>query len=144
MKALRTKHEGETTALKVENAKLVHAGKRTKVERQLDDLIAASGVNEPAYIRAVRSEILDRTKIDDDGRATVDTDDLGEMPVGDYLKRFLASDGKAFVSPPKGGGAAGNDRGGTGNGRTITRADFSAMRPQEQAKAMKDGATVIP
>ena len=142
MKALSIKYEGEKDSLKAENTKLVDAGKRSKIERQLDDLIEASGVNVPSFKRAVRAEVLGKIAIDDAGKATVDTDDLGEMSLGDYLKRFLATDGKDFVSPPKGGGASGNDRGTGGTGKTLTRTEFEALNTVQRAKAMKEGVTL--
>lgn len=139
MADLRKKFEADILTLKGENDSLKEAGKRMVIERGLDDLIVQSGVTIPAFQRAVRREMLGRISVDDAGKSFVDSDELGPMPVPDYLKRFLANEGKDFVSPPKGGGAQGNDRGAGGAGKTLTRAEFEALNTVQRAKAMKEG-----
>lgn len=142
MAALREKFDGDIKTLKDENDSLKETGKRMVIERGLDDLIATSGVTVPAFQRAVRKEMLGRISVDDAGKSFVDSDELGPMPVPDFLKKYLSGEGKDFVAPAKGGGAAGNDRGAGGTGKTITRADFDALPAQKQAATVKDGITV--
>ncbi len=140
MVELRTKLEGDINVLKEENTGLKKSGERAVVERRLDDLIAESGVTVPAYKRAVRAELLGKITIDDGGKPVIESDELGPLPVADYLKRYLAADGKDFVKAPSGGGGPGNESG--GGGKTISRADFEALNAIKRMKAIKDGVTV--
>ncbi len=140
MGELRTKLEGDIKELKDENSGLKQSGERAVVERRLDDLISASGVTVPAYKRAVRAELLDRITIDEGGKPIVESDELGPMPIADYLKRYLAADGKDFVKPASGGGGPGNEGG--GSGKTISRADFESLPAIKQLKSVKEGVTV--
>ncbi len=140
MVELRTKLEGDINVLKEENTGLKKSGERAIIERRLDDLIAESGVTVPAYKRAVRAELLGKITIDDGGKPVIESDELGPLPVADYLKRYLTADGKDFVKPPSGGGGPGNEGG--GSGKTISRADFESLNAVKRMKAVKDGVTV--
>jgi hypothetical protein len=62
--------------------------------------------------------------------------DMGPTPVGDYIKRWAAGEGAAFVAAPQGGGAKGGD-GGQGGGKTIAAADLDKMTPQAKAAYFK-------
>ncbi len=142
MAALREKFDGDLKTLQTENDGLKEAGKRMVIERGLDDLIATSGVTVPAFQRAVRKEMLGRISVDDAGKSFVDSDELGPMPVPDFLKKYLSGEGKDFVAPAKGGGASGNDRGAGGTGKTLTRTEFEGLNAVLRSKAIKEGVTL--
>jgi len=91
-------------------------------------------------------------------RALVDLDDEGVYVKGEAGSPLVA-DGKrldleAFASQwleqrphhrkagPQGSGSPGGSRGGVGE-RTITRAEFEAMAPDQKAEAIKSGAKVV-
>ena len=59
---------------------------------------------------------------------------MGPKVLADYVKGWVASEGKDFVTPPQGGGAKGNDR--PISGASLKRADFDKMDPAAQAKAV--------
>lgn len=114
---------------------------RVIVERSLDDAITSAGITTPTFVKAARALLVGQVKIESD--APVVETDMGRFPLGDYVKRWAASDGKDFVSPPSGGGARGNDRGAQG-GKTVSAKDLDSMTPQAKAKFFADnpGVTV--
>lgn len=62
------------------------------------------------------------------------------IPLADGAK-LVATEKPHLVKAPQGTGSGWRDAGG-GAGKTITEAQFEAMRPVERAKAMADGYTV--
>jgi len=109
-------------------------------DRQLQDALAGAGVSNPAFLKAAMRLHQDAVKVADGEKAVVETD-MGPMPVADFIKKWAAGEGKDFVTPAKGGGAQGNDKGTTG-GKTISRADFDKMDPAARVAAMTGGATL--
>lgn len=104
---------------------------RVIVERSLEDALAGAGITTPAFIKAARALLVGQVKLDGD-KPVVETD-MGSFPVADYVKRWAAGEGKDFVLPPSGGGARGNDRGSSGNGKTVSANDLESMNPREKA-----------
>ena len=104
---------------------------RVLVERSLEDALAGAGITTPAFIKAARALLVGQVKLDGD-KPVVETD-MGSFPVADYVKRWAAGEGKDFVVPPSGGGARGNDRGSSGNGKTVAAKDLEAMTAREKA-----------
>lgn len=64
------------------------------------------------------------------------------IPLADGAK-LVATEKPHLVKAPQGTGSGWRDAGG-GAGKTVTEAQFEAMRPVERAKAMADGYTVTP
>lgn len=118
-------------------------GKYTGVTRDqsLQAALASVGITEPAYLKAVTKMLSDQVKLGDDGTAYVDTQ-MGPKVLGDYVKAWAATEGKAFVAPPVGGGAKGS--GGGAGGKTISASELDAMDPREKARyfAKNPGVTV--
>lgn len=56
--------------------------------------------------------LADTVKATDDGKAIVETD-MGPLSVAEYVKRWAAGEGKAFVTPAKGGDKGSRDGNGT-------------------------------
>lgn len=85
-------------------------GKLTGVtrDRQLQDALQAAGITEPAFIKAATAMLGGSVKMDGD-KAVVETD-MGPLAVTDHVKRWAASEGKAFVAAPAGGGSKGSDK----------------------------------
>jgi exonuclease VII small subunit len=108
-------------------------------DQSLREALAASGIADPAFQKAATMMLRDSLKVD--GDKVIAETDMGPMPVADYVKRWSASEGKAFVAPASGGGAKGQDQGGKGG--SIKRSDFDAMAPLAKSEAMKQGATIV-
>lgn len=102
-------------------------------DRALSEALQAAGVTEPAFVKASAKMLSEMVQIGEDGTAIVDTG-MGPRVLGDFVKSWAASEGKAFVTPPSGGGAKGSD--GTKASGTMKRADFENLDPSEQQKAM--------
>jgi hypothetical protein len=104
-----------------------------KVESVLEAELRSGGVTDPAFLRAAKRDIAEKVTLVD-GKAVVQTADLGDFSASDYVKRYLAGEGKAFVSKPQGGGA--QPATGTG-GKTISASQLDGMTPQEKAAFYK-------
>lgn len=106
---MREELEGKINALTAERDDL--SGKLTGVtrDRALSDALSSAGVTNPAFVRAATAMLGGQVKMVD-GKAIVETD-MGPVDVAQHVKRWAASEGKDFVTPPAGGGAKGNDSG---------------------------------
>lgn len=93
------KFEGEVTK-----------GKKAKINADLTDALSASGITNPAFVKAARALLEPRVAMDTD-EASMDIG-LGPMGITEAVKRWAAGDeGKSFVAPAKGDNAKGNDGG---------------------------------
>lgn len=81
---------------------------RFAVERDLSDALIEAGITDPGLSKGARAMLAGQVKTSDEGKAIVESD-MGPLALGDYVKKWAASEGKAFVTPPKGGGRNGND-----------------------------------
>jgi hypothetical protein len=79
-------------------------------------------------------------KLGDDGTAYVETG-MGPKVLSDFVKGWAASEGKAFVTPPSGGGAKGADGRNTG-AKSLTRDQFDALDPVSMASHIREGGAV--
>lgn len=113
--------------------------RKMTVERTLAETLAAQGVTNPTYQKAAAALLTPKAQLDEKGRAVVDTD-MGPMPLADHVKRWVASEGKDFVTPPSGGGAKGNDRG--AGAKQVTRSEFDGMSQSDRAEFSKSGGKV--
>lgn len=110
-------------------------------DQALANALQSAGVTNATFLKAAQAMLSGSVKLGDDGTAYVETG-MGPKVLGDFVKGWAASDGKDFVTPPKGGGAGGNDR--ANNGTTMKRSDFDRLDPAEQRKAMvTDKVTLI-
>jgi hypothetical protein len=118
------------------------SGKLTGVtrDRVLADALSASGITEPAFLKASQAMLSGMVKMGDDGTAFVETS-MGPKLVSAYVKEWTATEGKAFVTPPAGGGAKGGTR--TGTAATMKRSDFNVLPPADQSKAMAEKVTLV-
>ena len=112
-------------------------------DQSLASALQAAGIVNPTYLKAATTMLAGQVKLSDDGTATVDTP-MGPKMLADYVKSWAASEGKDFVAPPSGGGAAGAKGGGAGAGKTISAQELDAMTPEQKAKffAKNPGVTV--
>ena len=88
-------------------------GKITSMTRDtaLKTALAEAGISNPVFVKAATAMLRDQIKMD--GDAPVVEGAMGPKPLADFVKGWAASDeGKAFVSPPAGGGAKGAEQGG--------------------------------
>lgn len=89
------KFEGEVTSRRTE-----------KATGTLKDALLAAGVTEPAFLDASTTMLRDKISFTDDGKPVVESD-MGPMAPTDFVAKWAAADGKAFVTKAKGGGAGG-------------------------------------
>ena len=106
--------------------------KETAIQRDLTDALTANGVTDPAFIDVLRIKLGGLVKSDEDGNSTIDIG-LAPMAIAEGVKRFLMTEGKAFVDPGKGGGA----KGGNGNGAPLTKEAFAAMGDKERIELFR-------
>ena len=107
-------------------------------DRSLDEALASAGITNPTFQKAARALLAPQVKVEGD-KAIIETD-MGPMALQEHVKRWVASEGSAFVTPPSGGGARGNTAGSTPN--TISRDDFEAMDPGSRMAAIREGKTI--
>lgn len=100
---LRDEMEGKIAALTTERDDLSGKLTRTTRDRQLQEALQAVNVTEPAFVKAATAMLAGSVKMDGD-KAIVETD-MGPLGIADHVKRWVASEGKAFVTPPSGGDA---------------------------------------
>lgn len=101
-------------------------------DQALANSLQSAGITNPTFLKAAQAMLSGSVKLGEDGTAYVETG-MGPKVLGDFVKGWAASDGKDFVTPPKGGGAGGNDQGRTG--ATMKRSDFERLPPDQQYKA---------
>lgn len=114
-------------------------GKLTGVtrDRQLQDALQAAGITEPAFIKAATAMLGSSVKMDGD-KAVVETD-MGPLAVTDHVKRWAASEGKAFVAAPAGGGAKGSDKSGAKDMANMGDAERLALAREGKLKSAARG-----
>ena len=109
--AERQQYEAKITDL---TGKLDEAnGKIASVTRDtaLKTALTEAGISNPVFVKAATAMLRDQIKMD--GENPVVEGAMGPKPLADFVKGWAASDeGKAFVSPPAGGGAKGAEQGG--------------------------------
>jgi hypothetical protein len=130
----------EIAALKADNdAKAGHIRRQT-VDRELNAALADAGVTSPAFQKAASALLKDHFEVaDEDGEfvARVKTD-LGGGDVKSYIANWAQSDdGKAFVTPPKGGSEGGSGSKGLSGTNPFSK---EAWNKTEQAKLQKTDA----
>lgn len=104
---LRQTLEAERDEWKGKYEQQVERGRRAQAEAALTDALTRGGVN-PDLMIGARAVLMPKVTMADTG--PVVESDMGPMALADYAKRWLAGEGKAFVSKPQGGGASGGDK----------------------------------
>lgn len=141
-KELRARLEAEYTPKLTEaEKKAQEAEGRLKTYMIKNDLTQALvSVNiHPELLEAALTVIMGKREVDiTDSGAVVDG-----LPVKQYIEKWAAAEGKAFIGAPanNGGGARGGNGGGAA--KTIKRADFDAASQADRAKYAKEGYKVI-
>lgn len=100
---LRKTLEGERDEWKGKYDENVMQGRKTTADMQLTDALTKAGVKDAAFLEAGRAMLSPKVNFDDDGNPRVNSD-MGPMPINEYVERWSKTDGKAFVTPAKGGG----------------------------------------
>lgn len=108
-------------------------------DRSLDEALAGAGITNPTYLKAARALLAPQVKVDGD-KAIIETD-MGPMALQEHVKRWVASEGQPFVTPPSGGGARGNSAGSASS--AISRDDFEAMDPATRMAAIREGKAIV-
>ena len=108
-------------------------------DRSLDEALAGAGITNPTYLKAARALLAPQVKVDGD-KAIIETD-MGPMALQEHVKRWVASEGQPFVTPPSGGGAKGNSAGSAPS--TVSREDFEAMDPATRMATIREGKAIV-
>lgn len=77
-------------------------------DQALAGSLQAAGITSPTFLKAAQAMLSGMVKLGEDGSAYVETG-MGPKVLGDFVKGWAASEGKDFVTPPKGGDSRGND-----------------------------------
>jgi hypothetical protein len=110
-------------------------------DQALTGALQSAGITSPTFLKAAQAMLSGMVKLGEDGSAYVETG-MGPKVLGDFVKGWAASEGKDFVTPPKGGGAGGTDQ--TRTGTTMKRSDFEKLDPAAQQKAIvTDKVTLV-
>jgi len=121
--SLRQQLEAERDEWKGKFETATETARKNAIERDLTDALNSAGVTNPTFANAARTMLANSVKIGEDGKPFVETD-MGPLGLMDHVKRWTASDGKDFVTAPKGGGA----RPGDGGGATKPQGDMAGSR----------------
>lgn len=139
---LRGELEGKLTAAEAKANEAEGKLKRFAVERDLSDALTKAGITDLGLSKGARAMLAGMVKASDDGKAIVETD-MGPIGIGDYVARWAASEGKAYVTAANGGGRGGNDGKGQSGQKTITRSEFDALNTVQRSAALKGGTEVV-
>lgn len=110
-------------------------------DRTLQEALQAAGIVNPTFVKAATTMLAGQVKLGEDGTAYVETG-MGPKVLADYVKSWAASEGKDFVAPPSGGGAAGSKGGTSAGAKTMTRTEFDGLTPEAKVKAAREGVTL--
>lgn len=117
-------------------------GKITGMTRDtaLKAALSEAGITNPAFLKA--ATLLHRDAIKMDGETAVVDGPMGPKPLADFIKNWAAGDeGKAFVTPAKGGGAKGGETGGQKSFAEMTEAERVALHRSNPAEYQRLRAT---
>lgn len=81
---------------------------KTALERDLTEALTGAGVTDPSLAQGARALLAGMVQVGDDGNAFAETP-FGPKPLGEFVKMWVAGDGKSFVTAAKGGGAKGGE-----------------------------------
>lgn len=109
-------------------------------DRALGDALTAAGIVDPTFLKASQAMLSGVVKMGDDGTAYVETG-MGPKVLRDFVKGWAASEGKAFVTPPAGGGAKGSTGGAPG--KSIAAADLETMTPEAKARFFRENPGIV-
>jgi len=129
--ALRKELEAERDEWKGKAETLEKQTYQLTVSSKLDEALASAGITNPTFQKAARALLSDGVTMKD-GKAVVDTD-MGPMELQDHVKRWVSSEGAAFVQPSKGGGA----EGGKAATKKATLDEFKAMGSDQRTEVYK-------
>jgi len=105
-----------------------------KVDSELGQALDQAGVTNPSLRKAATALLRPQAQLGDNGDVQVESD-MGPMALGDHVKRWVQSDeGAAFVTPAKGGDAAGSE-GGSG---AVNLEQFQKMGDDERMKLYEE------
>ncbi len=141
--AIKKTHETELAGLSGKLSESDGYISRMLIDGGLKDAMLETGVN-PDLLDGALASLRGNVKViqDDKGarRAIVETD-LGEVAIGQFVKEWAGSKGKAYLAKPVGSNAPGS--GARPGGKSITRATFDGMNDQQRVEAMKNGLTIV-
>lgn len=93
---------------------------RTLIDGGLKDALLDVGVN-PELLDGALASLRGSVKVqkaDDGNRSAMVETDMGDVPVGDFVKEWAGAKGKAYLGKPFGPGGEGNNGGGRGGIKT--------------------------
>lgn len=139
---VRAAHEKELGAAREESATFKGQLENLLIDGVIRDAAAKSGVvptGIPDLLRRGREvfKVVDGKAVPMDGEKVIYGGNGEPKQVGEWIES-LTSEAPHLFAPSKGTGAQGNSgNGGSGDGKTITRAAFNALDPVERINAAK-------
>ena len=135
---LEQEYTPKLTALEQRALDAENGLKSYKIQNDLTQALVGVNIH-PDLLEAARTLLMGKHQVDITDSGAV----LDGLPVKQFIEKWAANDGKAFLAAPanSGGGAKGGN--GSGAAKTIKRAEFDAMSQVQRAQAAKDGYKVI-
>lgn len=106
---LRQELEAERDKLKSELESERAARLAITRDRALNEALTFAGITKPAFVKAATAMLGSQVKMEGD-KPFVDSD-LGPVELPTFIKKWAASEGSEFVTPPQGGGVKGSEGG---------------------------------
>jgi len=145
---LKAAHEAEITELKAGTAKLV----KKSATAELQSKLVEAGFM-PEAVEGIAQLASSQLRVEDDNSVRIITADGkpmigsgadGGATLADLAKSFTEKHAYALKDGGKGGGGTPSDaKPGTGGAKTMKRADYDKMTPQEQASTMSKGDVTL-
>lgn len=120
-KAMFEKERGQTRALRTDSV--------------LTEALAGAGITDPGLAEGARAVLLNNISYREEDGSPYFATDMGEFQIGEYVTKWAAEKGKAFVTPPKGADSKTTSAPGGSGGAPKSWGD--AKTPQEKAAVIK-------
>lgn len=101
--------EAERDEWKGKHDTIFSENRATQAKTLVGDALSKAGVTVPEFVEGARALLMPKVAFGDDGNPFVETD-MGEVKVEEFIAKWAKTDGKPYVSPPKGGDAPGGDK----------------------------------
>lgn len=132
IEAIKTKHAGELGERDKQLGERDGYIDRTLIDGGLKDALLDIGVN-PELLDGALASLRGNVKVQradtGDRKAIVETD-MGEVPVGDFVREWSQTKGKAYLGKASGPDPLGNNRGGRGG--KLPAGDFGGSKEDRQ------------
>lgn len=106
---LRKTLEGERDDWKGKYEGEVTKNRTILTDTHLTDALTKAGVTESVFLEAARTSLSTKVQYNDENQPYFESD-IGPASLSDYIAKWATTDGKPFVTPPKGGDTKTTDK----------------------------------